>query len=278
MAEVKRYYWLKFKEDFFDSKRIKKLRKMAGGDTYVIIYLKMQLKALKTDGVLEFTGVEQDFADELALDIDESPDDVRVVLTFLLAYGMCECSDNVHYFLPYVIENTGSETAATQRWRDWKKRQDEAKVLESNKTPTLPQRTANAEKEIEKEIEIESRDREKNNTLTLKGSSVCAQGSAVLESYFDTFWREYPKKKSKGTALKAFNKALKRTDFDTIMEALRMLKGSNEWTKNGGQYVPYPATWLNADGWNDEVRSADGFDNLRNLYEMYKEDEDNAEK
>ena len=111
-----------------------------------------------------------------------------------------------------------------------------------------------------------------NNTLTLKGSSVCAQGSAVLESYFDTFWREYPKKKSKGTALKAFNKALKRTDFDTIMEALRMLKGSNEWTKDGGQYVPYPATWLNADGWNDEVGSADGLDNLRMLYEMTKED------
>lgn len=177
MAEAKRYYWLKFKEDFFDSKRIKKLRKMAGGDTYVIIYLKMQLKALKTDGMLEFTGVEQDFADELALDIDESPDDVRVVLTFLLAYGMCECSDNIHYYLPYVIENTGSETAATQRWRDWKKRQDEVKVLETNTPPTLPQRTANVEKEIEIEKEIESRDREKNNTLTLKGSSVCATAS-----------------------------------------------------------------------------------------------------
>lgn len=265
----KRYYWLKFKDDFFDSKRIKKLRKLAGGDTYIIIYLKMQLKALRTDGILEFTGVEENFADELALDIDESPEDVRIVLTYLLNYGLCECSDNVHYFLPYVVENTGSETAGTQRWRDWKNR----KALESNTTPTLPQHTANAEKEIEKEIEIESRDREKNNTLTLKGSSVCAQGSAVLESYFDTFWREYPKKKSKGTALKAFNKALKRTDFDTIMEALRMLKGSNEWTKDGGQYVPYPATWLNADGWNDEVNApVDRYDNLRKLYELTKED------
>ncbi len=120
---------------------------------------------------------------------------------------------------------------------------------------------------------LDSDKREDKDTLTLKGSSVCAQGSAVLESYFDTFWREYPKKKSKGTALKAFNKALKRTDFDTIMEALRMLKGSNEWTKDGGQYVPYPATWLNADGWNDEVNApVDRYDNLRKLYELTKED------
>lgn len=120
---------------------------------------------------------------------------------------------------------------------------------------------------------LDSDKREDKDTLTLKGSSVCAQGSAVLESYFDTFWREYPKKKSKGTALKAFNKALKRTDFDTIMEALRMLKGSNEWTNDGGQYVPYPATWLNADGWNDEVNApVDRYDNLRKLYELTKED------
>ena len=147
MAEAKRYYWLRFRDDFFDSKRIKKLRRMAGGDTYVIIYLKMQLKALKTDGVLEFTGIEQEFADELALDIDESADDVRVVLAFLLSYGLCECSDNVHYYLPYVTENTGSETAAAQRMRDHRARE---KLAECNiVTPQL--RDGCAEKEIEKE-------------------------------------------------------------------------------------------------------------------------------
>ena len=152
MAEAKRYYWLKFRDDFFDSKRIKKLRKMAGGDTYVIIYLKMQLKALRTGGVLEFTGIEKEFAEELSLDIDESVDDVRVVLAFLLAYGMCECSDNVHYYLPYVTENTGSETASTQRVREYRERQ---KALHCNADVTEVKRIGNAEieKEIEKEID-----------------------------------------------------------------------------------------------------------------------------
>ena len=78
MAE-KRYYWLKFKEDFFDFKGVKKLRKLAGGDTYVIIYLKMLLRSLKTDGILEYTGIEKDFASELALDLDEDPENVSVV-------------------------------------------------------------------------------------------------------------------------------------------------------------------------------------------------------
>ncbi len=157
-----RYYWLKFREDFFNSKRIKKLRNMAGGDTYVIIYLKMQLKALKTGGVLEFTGVEEQFADELALDLDERPDDVRVTLLFLLQYGLCECSDNVHYFLPWVEENTGSETASTQRSRDCRKR----KLLQCNTNATQVQRIGNAEIEKEKEIEISSKEDIKRKRFT----------------------------------------------------------------------------------------------------------------
>lgn len=158
MANEKRYYWLKFREDFFESKRIKRLRRMAGGDTYLIIYLKMQLKALKTGGVLQYTGVEDCAADEIALDIDEEPDNVKIVLTYLLANGLCECSDNINYLLPYVLKNTGSETAGTQRWRDWKNRkslESNANLLESNATPTQLQQNANVEKEIEKEKDIE---------------------------------------------------------------------------------------------------------------------------
>ena len=144
----KRYYWLKFKDDFFDSKRIKKLRKMAGGDTYIVIYLKMQLKALRSDGVLSYTGLEENFADELALDIDESPEDVRMVLAYLMSYGLCECSDNIHYFLPYVVENTGSETATAQRMRDHRSR---AKLAERNNVTGLLQ-----ERYVEKEIDTDS--------------------------------------------------------------------------------------------------------------------------
>ena len=75
MGDTKRYYWLRFKEDFFTSKRIKKLRKISAD--CVIIYLKMQLKALKTDGYLEITGIEDSIADEIALDIDEDSDKVQ---------------------------------------------------------------------------------------------------------------------------------------------------------------------------------------------------------
>lgn len=152
----KRYYWLRLYDDFFDSLRIKKLRRMAGGDTYTIIYLKMQLKAMKTGGVLTFTGIESDFADELALDIDESADDVRVTLAFLQSCGLVECSDNVNFFLPYAVANTGSETASTQRSRDCRAR----KALQCNINATELQRECNVEKDT---IDIViDRDRERD--------------------------------------------------------------------------------------------------------------------
>ena len=49
---IKRYYWLKLKENFFNQKEVKKLRRVAGGDTYTIIYLKLQLLSLKNGGKL----------------------------------------------------------------------------------------------------------------------------------------------------------------------------------------------------------------------------------
>ena len=70
MKSSEKYYWLKLKDDFFSSKRIKKLRKLAGGDTFLIIYLKMQLIAMKNDGIIRYTGLEKTFAEELALELD----------------------------------------------------------------------------------------------------------------------------------------------------------------------------------------------------------------
>lgn len=153
----KRYYWLKLKDDFFSSKRIKKLRRLAGGDTFTIIYLKIQLLAMKTDGVIKFTGLETDFVDELALDIDEEPENIRLTLAYLLNTGLAETSDNVSFFFPYAVENVGSETASAKRVRKYRERQ----ALQCNDDVTQVKRLCNGEKEIESEIEIDTETEER---------------------------------------------------------------------------------------------------------------------
>jgi len=151
MAE-RRYFWLKLKEDFFESKRIKKLRRLAGGDTLTIIYLKMQLKSIKTDGVLTYSGLENSFAEELALDLDEAPEDVGLLLNYLLSVGLIETSDQINFLLPYAVESTGSEGVSAERMRTARAKQ---KVEQSaNIVRTLCEQSY-VEIEKEKEIEIE---------------------------------------------------------------------------------------------------------------------------
>ena len=73
---------------------------------------------------------------------------------------------------------------------------------------------------------------------------------------FETFWLNYPKKKSKATALKAWK--TKKPRLDDVLFALSWQKESNDWTKSNGQFIPYPATYINAEGWKDEQPEDNG--------------------
>lgn len=147
MSNEKKYYWLKLYDDFFTSLRIKKLRRLAGGDTFVVIYLKMQLLAMKNDGIIKWKGLDDSFADELALDLDEDPDNVKVTLAYLISCGLAETSDNISYFFPFSVANTGSETSAAERMRKMRER--------NNVTPALRDRYTEIDKEKEKESDKE---------------------------------------------------------------------------------------------------------------------------
>ena len=111
MAANKRYYWLKLKEEFFTYKRIERLRRISGGDTYTIIYLKLLLLSLKDEGKLYYDGVESDFIKELALTIDETDDDVMVTVNYLINQGLLEVvTENDEYYLTEIPNLIGSET------------------------------------------------------------------------------------------------------------------------------------------------------------------------
>lgn len=180
MAE-KRYYWLKLQEDFFQSKRIKKLRSLAGGDTYTIIYLKMQLLSLSSGGLLEFTSLEKSFSEELALDIDESPDNVEKTVNYLMNVGLLETSNDKEYLMPFVVKNIGSEGSSAQRMRDLRQRKDDEKPLISshsdNGMTTLCAKRY-GEIDIEKDI-----DKDIKKEIHIEKEKVIIPYSTILEKY-----------------------------------------------------------------------------------------------
>ena len=156
---VKKYYWLKLKKTFFNQKEIKRLRKIAGGDTYTIIYLKLLLLSLEEEGKIYFDGIGEDFVDELALDIDEDNDNVKMTLSYLFSKGLIEAVDEKEYFLNDMPGMIGSESESAKRVRRHRQRQNQKKLhCNGDVTAGNGQEikcNTEIEKEIEKEIDIE---------------------------------------------------------------------------------------------------------------------------
>ena len=247
----KRYYWLKLKEDFFNSKQIKKLRRMAGGDTYTIIYLKMQLKSLKSDGVIQYTGLESEFAEELALDIDESVDDVKMTLAFLQSCNLIETSDYINYFLPAAVENTGSECDSARRVREYREKQYALQCNNDVTTCNALVTSCNTEKEKETEQEKEKKedkDIEQEQTATRRKASL----SEDVESVFESLWTLYPKKKGKRKVSAKAKRELYDAGKDVVAKAIENYKAYLAAKGWGDEYTKQGSTFFNGD-WQDFV-------------------------
>ncbi len=123
----KRYYYVKLDENFLDDVNIKRLRKIAGGAEYVIVFLKMILKTIKTDGVVEVIDG-ADMVEEMALLLDEPKENVRFVLQYLQTYGLIEVHE-MSVVVNYALENVGTESDSAKRVREFRQRQ---KALQCN--------------------------------------------------------------------------------------------------------------------------------------------------
>jgi hypothetical protein len=71
---------------------------------------------------------------------------------------------------------------------------------------------------------------------------------------FERFWLAYPNKKGKGYALQAWKKAISIATPDAIISAVEANKRGVDWLNENGRYIPHPSSWLNAQGWLDEVK------------------------
>lgn len=151
----KKYFWLKLKDDFFKSKEIKKLRKIAGGDTYTIIYLKMQLLSIKNEGKLIFEGIEENFIEELALELDEPAENIEMTLNYLRMHNLIESCEQDEYLLPKVLESIGKESVSAERVRKHRAlKNEEKKALQCNSEVTFCNTEIEIEKDIEKDIDL----------------------------------------------------------------------------------------------------------------------------
>lgn len=75
------------------------------------------------------------------------------------------------------------------------------------------------------------------------------------ESEFEQFWKAYPRRSGgKKNAWKAWGKATDKPPLADLLSAIDRAKQTEQWKRDGGQYIPYPATWINRGMWDDDIR------------------------
>lgn len=105
-----------------------------------------------------------------------------------------------------------------------------------------PERTGNAPETHQKRTEKRSKETNINN----KQDSSCAE--------FEEFWAIVPRKVAKGSARKAYARAIKKTDSKTIFSA--MMAYAETRAGQDERFTAHPATWLNAERWADAPQQA----------------------
>ena len=221
---AKKYYWLKLKDNFFNQKEVKKLRRIAGGDTYTIIYLKMQLLSIKKDGIIEFEGTEKDLAEQLSYEIDENLDNIQVTLSFLKVNNLIEEISENNFLLTKVPDCIGKEGASAERVRRHRERkallekEKEQKMLQCNGEVTNSNNSVtkcNTEIEKEKEIEIE---KDNNISKDIFINKVVSEWNSIGVS---------PIKLIRGTRQKMLNARIKEYTEEGVLQAINNIKHSD---------------------------------------------------
>ena len=220
---AKKYFWLKLKDDWFNSKDIKKLRKIAGGDTYTIIYLKMQLLSLKNEGKLYYEGVEETFYEELALELNEDPENVKITISYLQSRGLMEISNTDEYLLTEVPAALASETDSAERKRNQRKKEKEALLEDKNVTMSQPCHDmsqvchTDIDIDIEKEIDKDT-EKEIDKDICAADKAAAPEPEPIITLPLNT-GQEYPIFESDIAEFSALYPAV------DVLQALRGMRG-----------------------------------------------------
>ncbi|WP_353891818.1 DnaD domain protein [Lactococcus lactis subsp. lactis] len=165
--KTKIYFWLKLDENFYKNIIIKKARKTS--DTMVIVYQRLMLQSLATNGYLYYEGAFENLAEELATSLDEDVEQVQMALAFFSKYGLIQFDNeqNANMLQVHALIDQETNWARYQRENRKKGKAEKLDIVQplSNHCPTEIELELEIEieKDIEKELDL---DKEKNNSIS----------------------------------------------------------------------------------------------------------------
>lgn len=158
MADNKQYYYMRLKDNFFDSDNIKLLESVPNdGYKFTNILLKMYLKSLKNNGSLMFNGRIPFNTEMLSVVTGHSIGDVDRAIEMFKEFGLIEILDSGEIYMMNIQEFIGKTTTEADRKRAYRKEIDDKKNIGTNVRQNSDKTIPEIELEIEKELEIETK-------------------------------------------------------------------------------------------------------------------------
>lgn len=154
----KRYYWLKLQDNFFDREEIKVVESMKNGKDYILFYMKLLLKSVKTEGELRFRGVIPYTPEMLSSITNTDIDTVMVAVDMFTQLGLMEKWDDGTLFMIETQNMVGSETDSAKRMRKLRKEHRKKQLPPSQCDGDVQgsdENVQNSDIEIDTEIELD---------------------------------------------------------------------------------------------------------------------------
>lgn len=116
-TKTKIYFWLKVDKKFFDNIFIKRLKTIQGGYAMTVIYIRLMLESLSSDCILYYEGYFGGLAEELALRLDVSEDDINQTLAYFTKCGLIQIDDDNNAYMQQAEAMVEQET----NWATYKR-------------------------------------------------------------------------------------------------------------------------------------------------------------
>lgn len=184
--KVKRFYWLKLKEDFFDEDTMGWLEEQDNGKEYCLFYLKLCLKSLKSDGVLVRKVGDMLIPYDIAKIAEITKTQVDIAngaLNLLKQIGYIQVLDSGGLFLTQIENMTGSETDAAERQR-------KSRANKSNKDKGV---TMSQQSHTDVTLESQNGHTEKENRVRERDKDIDIEKDIEKDIDFSYFWSIYPR-------------------------------------------------------------------------------------
>lgn len=156
MSDNKKYYYLRLKDNFFDSDELKILESMKDGYLYSNILLKLYLRSLKNDGKLVVNERIPYSADMLASVTGHQVGTIKQALSIFKDLGLIDVLDNGAIYMLDIQNFIGKGSSEADRKREYRQRIETDRTnVQTNLRQISDKSTPEIEIELEKDIEIE---------------------------------------------------------------------------------------------------------------------------